>query len=192
MGDFRGHKVAPGTYKAVLSYKGTVSETMVTVVADPNLKVTAADWNEQQNYLKRVGENISAIHTAILSMRKVKKQVENYNELLKEKKENKELVDAGAALIKKINEWEGNLIETRQRNGQDVINWPSKLNAEFFNLKGLADLHDPRITNGLKVRLTDLEAEWSKYKTQMEVDLKKAIDEYNQKFKNANFPAVIQ
>ena len=162
------------------------------MAADPNLKVSAADWNEQQSFLKKVGENISAIHTAILNMRKVKKQVENYNELLKDKKENKELIDAGKALIKKIDEWEANLIEIRQRNFQDVINWPSKLNAEFFNIKGLADVHDPRITNGLKVRLADLEAEWNKYKTTMEVELKKSIDEYNQKFKSANFPAVIQ
>jgi DNA repair exonuclease SbcCD ATPase subunit len=142
--------------------------------------------------LKRIGEGISAIHKAILQMRNVKKQVEHYNELLKDKKENKELVEAGNALIKKINEWEANLIETRQRNFQDVINWPSKLNAEFFNLKGLADVHDPRITNGLKVRLADLEAEWNKYKAQMEGDLIKAVDAYNQKFKGANFPAVIQ
>jgi len=73
-----------------------------------------------------------------------------------------------------------------------VINWPSRLNAEFFNLKSLADAHDPRITNGMKVRLTDLEAEWMKYKTQMDVDLKKAVDEYNQKFKAANIAPLIQ
>lgn len=192
MGDFRGHRLAPGTYKAVLSYKNEISETSFTVLPDPNLKVAAADWSEQQSFLKRIGEGISAVHKAILQMRNVKKQVEHYNELLKDKNENKELVEAGNALIKKINEWEANLIETRQRNFQDVINWPSKLNAEFFNLKSLADVHDPRITNGLKVRLADLEAEWNKYKAQMEGDLIKAVDAYNQKFKGANFPAVIQ
>jgi photosystem II stability/assembly factor-like uncharacterized protein len=192
MGDFRGHRVAPGKYKALLSFNGVTSETDITVVADPNLQVSSADWNEQQSFLKRIGENISAIHSSILNMRKVKKQIENYNELLKENKEQKELVEAGTSLIKKINEWESNLIETRQRNFQDVINWPSKLNAEFFNIKNLADVHDPRITNGLKTRMADLEAEWNKYKSVMDVDLKKAIDEYNQKFKGANFSPIIQ
>ncbi len=192
MGDFRGHRLSPGKYKAVLSFKGSTSETEFTLVQDPNLKTTTAEWVEQQQYLIRVAKNISAIHQSIVDMRKVKKQIEHYNELLKDKNENKELVDAGTALIKKITDWESNLIETRQRNFQDVINWPSKLNAEFFNLKGLADAHDPRITNGMKVRLTDLEVEWMKYKAQMDGDLKKALDEYNQKFRNANLSPIIQ
>ncbi|MBX9785071.1 MAG: hypothetical protein K2X48_17430 [Chitinophagaceae bacterium] len=191
-GDYRGHRLAPGKYKAVLTYNGASSETEFTVVQDPNLKITASDWTEQQTFLQRLETDITNIHTAIVNMRKVKKQIDNYNEVLKDKKESKELIDAGSALIKKINEWEANLAEVRQRNFQDVINWPSKLNAEFFNLKNLVDVHDPRITNGQKVRLNDLEAEWSKYKTQMDVELKKALDEYNQKFKNANFPAIIQ
>ncbi|MBY0476168.1 MAG: hypothetical protein K2Q24_00835 [Chitinophagaceae bacterium] len=192
MGDFRGHRLPPGTYKAVLSFKGANSETMFTVTQDPNLSVSAIDWAEQQQFLTRVSKDISTIHTAIIDLRKIKKQVEHYNELLKDKKEQKDLVEAGTALIKKITALESNLIETRQRNFQDVINWPSKLNAEFFNLKTLADSHDPRITNGLKMRLTDLEAEWMKHKTQMDVDLKKAVDEYNQKFKAANISPVIQ
>ncbi len=192
MGDFRGHRLAPGQYKAVLSFKGASSETMFTITQDPGLTISANDWTEQQQFLTRVSKDISTIHSAIVDMRKVKKQVEHYNELLKDKKEQKDLVEAGTALIKKITELESNLIETRQRNFQDVINWPSKLNAEFFNLKSLADAHDPRITNGMKARLTDLEAEWMKYKTQMDVDLKKAVDEYNQKFKAANISPVIQ
>ena len=191
-GDFRGHRLPPGQYKAVLSFKGASSETQFTVTQDPNLFVSSNDWTEQQQFLTRVSKDISTIHTAIVEMRKVKKQVEHYNELLNDKKEQKDLVDAGTALIKKITELESHLIETRQRNFQDVINWPGKLNAEFFNLKSLADVHDPRITNGMKLRLTDLEAEWMNYKTQMDVDLKKAVDEYNQKFKAANLSPVIQ
>ena len=191
-GDYSGYRLAPGTYNAVLNYKSMQTETSFTVVKDPNLNVTDADWVTQQQFLQRVATDLNAIHTAINNMRKIKKQIENYNEVLKEKKESKDLMDAGTALVKKINEWEANLIESRQKNGQDVINWPSKLNAEFFNLKGLADAHDPRITNGMTMRLTDLEAEWNKYKTMMDVDLKKIIEEYNQKFKNASFPAIIQ
>jgi hypothetical protein len=76
-------------------------------------------------------------------------------------------------------------------NGQDVINWPSKLNAEFFNLRGLVDTHDPRVTEGIKTRLTDLEAQWQKYKKNLNEDLKKKIDEYNALFKNKNLPALV-
>ncbi|MGE5106172.1 MAG: VPS10 domain-containing protein [Sphingobacteriales bacterium] len=192
MGDYSGYRLAPGKYKARLSYKGLTSEADINLVQDPNLKVTAADWNEQQQFLSRVNNNISDIHKAIVAMRKVKQQVENYNELMKDDAENKEVLEKGKSLIKKMDDWESNLIETRQKNFQDVINFPSKLNVEFFNLKSLADVHDPRITKGLKDRLADLEKEWSKYKAIYETDLKKEVDDYNNLFKNKNLPAIIR
>ena len=90
-----------------------------------------------------------------------------------------------------IDEWEANLIETRQKNFQDVINFSSKLNVEFLYLKNLADAHDPKITQGLKDRNTDLDKEWVKYKNIYNKELRSAIDSYNSLFKNKNLPAII-
>ncbi|MBI2729666.1 MAG: glycosyl hydrolase [Sphingobacteriales bacterium] len=192
MGGYGGYAVAPGNYTVRLNYKGYSSETNATVLQDPALKVSAADWNEQQQFLSRITTNVSAIHTSINEMRKVKKQIEAYNELMKDATDNKDLIEKGKELIKKITAWESNLIETRQKNFQDVINFPSKLNVEFINLKGLADTHDPRITKGLKDRLNDLEKEWSGYKAVYENELKKAVEAYNNLFKSKNIPAIIQ
>ena len=190
-GDYTGYRLPPGKYKARLSYKGASSETEMNVIQDPALKVTAADWNEQQKFLNNISNEVSEIHKSIIAMRKVRKQVETYNELLKDVKDSKELVEKGKELIKKIDEWEASLIETRQKNFQDVINFSSKLNVEFLYLKNLADAHDPRITEGLKSRNTDLDKEWVKYKNVYDRDLRKAIDNYNALFKNKNLPAII-
>jgi photosystem II stability/assembly factor-like uncharacterized protein len=190
-GDYTGFRLAPGKYKARISYKGESSETDMNVIQDPNLKVTAADWNEQQKFLNNISEEVSEIHKSINAMRKVKKQVETYNELLKDVKDSKELIEKGKDLIKKVDEWEASLIETRQKNFQDVINFSSKLNVEFLYLKNLADAHDPRVTKGLKERNADLDKEWVKYKNVYDVELRKAIDNYNALFKNRNLPAII-
>ena len=190
-GDYTGYRLPPGKYKARLNYKGISSETELNVIQDPALKVTAADWNEQQKFLSNISNEVSEIHKSIIAMRKVKKQVETYNELLKDVKDSKELIEKGKELIKKIDEWEANLIETRQKTFQDVINFSSKLNVEFLYLKNLADAHDPRITEGLKSRNADLDKEWVKYKNVYDKDLRKAIDNYNALFKNKNLPAII-
>jgi photosystem II stability/assembly factor-like uncharacterized protein len=191
-GDYRGYKMPPGKYTARLSSKGMTTSTEFEIIPDPNLKAEAGAWTEQQEILGRITNNIIEIHQSVNDMRKVKKQVEFYNEALKNKNESKELTDKGAALIKKIDEWESNLVETRQKNGQDVINWPSKLNAEFFNIKSLADGHDPRITQGVKNRLADLEKEWAAHKNTMQNVLKKEVEAYNAMFKGKNLPAIIQ
>jgi hypothetical protein len=190
-GDYRGFKIAPGRYRAVLTYKNNSSKTEFEILPDPNTKTESSSWGEQQIILERIIGNITEMHKAVNDMRKVKKQVDNYNEQLKDKPGDKELVESGKNLIKKIDEWESNIVETRTRNFQDVINWPSKLNAEFFNLRGLIDAHDPRVTQGIKTRLADLEAQWAKHRNVLNEDLKKKIDEYNVLFKSKNLPALV-
>lgn len=190
-GRYNGHKVAPGKYKARISYKGSTSETDFEVIPDPRIKASASDWNAQQQFLTEVESRIADIHNAINAMRKVKKQVEIYNETLKSNDETKDVVDAGKALIKKMTAWEANLIETRQKNGQDVINWPSKLNTEYFQLLGVADAHEPSLTKGVKDRYEDLESQWAKHKQDMQELINKDIASYNAMFKAKNIPAVV-
>jgi photosystem II stability/assembly factor-like uncharacterized protein len=190
-GDYTGQRMPPGKYKAKISYKDAVAESEFDVIQDPNLKVSKSDWDAQQQFIKQVTDEVSEMHKSILAMRKVKKQVELYNEMLKDVKGGQELIDNGKELVKKIDEWEGNVIETRQKNFQDVINFSSKLNVEMMSLKNLADTHDPRVTKGIKDRKADLDKEWMKYKAVYNNDLRKAIDNFSNLFKTKNLPAII-
>jgi hypothetical protein len=92
--------------------------------------------------------------------------------------------------LKSIDTWESTIVESRIQNGQDVINWPSKINSEFFNIKMLADSPDPRITQGIKNRLSDLQSEWNTQKKNLE-SIKKSILDYNQLYKSQQLDAVI-
>jgi hypothetical protein len=141
--------------------------------------------------MERVSADINEIHAAVNNVRGAKKQLLSLNANLKDLPQHAALVKEGDSLMKRLEAWESNIVEYRITNGQDVINWPSKLNAEFFNVKGLADSHDPKITEGLKKRLTDLEQQWSGYKKQYEGDLRNAIDAYNKKYQQANIPAIL-
>ncbi|HRJ29387.1 MAG TPA: glycosyl hydrolase [Cyclobacteriaceae bacterium] len=191
-GDYSGHRVAPGKYKARLSFKGEVSEVSFDVVQDPNLKQVAPEhWKAQQQFMDQVGKSIKDIHQAVIDMRNVKKQIEHHNALLKDKADAKAVYEAGVALIKKIDEWEANLVETRQKNFQDVINFPSKLNAQYFDLRAAADNHDPRLTVGVKERYADLEKQWNVYKEQKNTLINTDIANYNKQYKDLNIPAVI-
>ena len=191
--DYNGHRVAPGKYRARLSYKGQSSDTELEIVADPRLNVSEQVWREQQQTIARVEGFISDMHGRVNDLRKVRKQVENLNEAMKtaEGEKEKAMLTAGEQLLKKIEAWEAEIVETRQRNFQDVINWPSKLNAEFFNLRGKIDVHDPRVTQGVRDRLADLESEWGKHRAAW----KKLIDEdvagYNRMFREKELPVLV-
>jgi photosystem II stability/assembly factor-like uncharacterized protein len=190
-GDHSGHRVAPGKYKARITYKGQSSETDIDLISDPKIKATQAEWTAQQEFLKRAGDHFDDMHKSVNRMRQVKKQIETLNESLKDQPNAKDLFDAGKELMKKIEQWENNLIEPRSKNFQDVINFQSKLNAEFLQLRGVADAHDPRLTKGVQDRARDVEAEWAKHKQQLNELIQKDIGNYNRLFKEKNLPAVI-
>lgn len=190
-GSYAGRRVAPGTYKARLSVGDQQDEVTFQVLPDPRLDIPQSAWKEQASVFAQVDAQIEDIHRALRSLTKVKKQINNYNELMGDMEDAQPLVEAGKDLLKKINEWEKDIVERRQKSTQDVINWPGKLNAEFFVLRGKLDTHNPAVTEGVKTRLQDLSAQWAEakkgYMTLMEED----IQDYNQMFRDRNVPALI-
>jgi photosystem II stability/assembly factor-like uncharacterized protein len=188
-GDYRGNKLPPGEYKARLYVNNLETSTTITVLQDPNLNVNPADWKIQQETLAHMNATISDMHKSVNDLRKVSAQLDHMETVLKDAPGSKDVLEAGQSLNKKIKDWESTIVETRIQNGQDVINWPSKLNAEYFNLRALADSHDPRITQGMKQRLSDLDSQWALRKTEL-AEIEKSIQAYNTLYKNGNFPAL--
>ncbi|MBL7860325.1 MAG: glycosyl hydrolase [Cyclobacteriaceae bacterium] len=190
-GDHSGHRVAPGKYKARITYQGQSAETEFEIIPDPRISVSATDWSSQQEFLKQTADQFNELHQSVNNMRQVKKQIEILNESLKSNPDAKDLIQMGKDLIKKIDQWESNLIEPRSKNFQDVINFPNKLNSEFLQLRSVADTHDPRLTKGVRDRAQDVQAEWVKYKQQLNDLIQKDISNYNRMFREKNLPAVI-
>ena len=190
-GNYNGHTVAPGQYSARLSYNGETQEAPILIVPDPRTKATKAEFQEQQALLEKITGHIEDIHSAILQMRKVKKQIGMYNEMLKGDDANENLIGKGKMLKEKIDLWENQLIQTKQKNTQDVINFPSMLNTELFTLRRKLDVHDPKVTNGVKIRLQDLEKQWNAHRQTMNTLIATDIAAYNQAFKAKGIPALL-
>ena len=190
MGDYRGHLVAPGEYQIRLTLGEDVQTVDCEILPDPRLEVSPSDFEAQQNILMSIEENVIDIHKSVNMMRDAKKQVENINNYLKDIDGTEILLDTGNSIISKIEAWEQRLIQPKQETFQDVINFKNQLNAELLNLKSRVDTHDPRPTEGAKVRLNDLLAEWAEYKEEMEQIIDVELDAFNQLYKESELPAV--
>ncbi|MDT0605911.1 VPS10 domain-containing protein [Croceitalea rosinachiae] len=190
-GNSAGHRVGPGTYTLRLTLENEMVETTAAVLANPKIEATTADYAEQQEVLQKIDATVIEMHHAVNQMRSAKKQLKNYQKLLKHNDAAKELLEKGEALEKRITIWEENLIQPKQKTFQDVINFNNQLNADLLHLKGFVDVSEPKVTSGAKERLKDLLGDWSVFKNEKKDIVGKEMNEYSEIFKALNLPALI-
>ncbi|NER17446.1 VPS10 domain-containing protein [Spongiivirga citrea] len=190
-GGLGGSSVGPGAYTLRLTLDDEVQETTATILADPSINASQADYDEQQKMLSTIASIIKEMHESVNTMLSAKSQLKQYAKLLKENEEAKELLDQGKSLMKRISTWEENLIQPKQKTFQDVINFNNKLNAQLINLSGYIDSAHPKVTAGAKERLQDLLKDWKGYKTERDAIINNEMNTYNTKFKALDIPALI-
>ena len=145
----------------------------------------------QQFVLEKIDADVKEVHQLVNKMRLVKKQILLQDELLQDNPDAKDLLENGKSILKKLEDWESEVIETRQKNFQDVINWPSKINGELLDLKSRIDANEAKLTNGAKQRLSDLNNQWSIDKMNIEKVIKEDLPEYSKKFQDKGLPSII-
>lgn len=191
LGGYQGSAVAPGTYTLKLSMGDVSSETTVTVLPNPKVKGTPADYAEQQKILNTIESTVTDIHEAVNAMRSAKSQLKQYSDLLKDNEAAESLVKKGDSLTKRITQWEENLIQPKQKTFQDVINFTNRLNSQLLNLHGYVDAVEPKVTAGAKQRLQDLLGQWSGLKNEHDAIINTEMKEFNDLYKKLGIPAII-
>jgi photosystem II stability/assembly factor-like uncharacterized protein len=190
-GGLSGSTVAPGEYILRLSLDDKMVETTASILPNPSVNSTPEDFKAQQQMLESIETTLRDMHTSVNQMRSAKQQLNSYAELLESNAAAKPLLEKGEELLQRINSWEENLIQAKQKTFQDVINFNNKLNAQLITLKAYIDQADPTLTQGAKKRYTDLMQDWKVYKTERDAIINTEMKTYNDLYNTLNLPALI-
>ncbi|MBX2827547.1 MAG: glycosyl hydrolase [Flavobacteriaceae bacterium] len=190
-GGHSGSSVAPGTYTLRLSLEGETVETQAVILPNPVIQSTPAHFAEQQTLLVSIENTLRDMHESVNQMRSAKKQLAGYEKLLKDHEKAKALIEKGEALQKRINSWEENLIQAKQKTFQDVINFNNKLNTQLLILMNYIDQADPKVTQGAKERYQDLMNDWGVYEKERDAIINTEMKAYNDLYTSLNIPALI-
>ena len=104
---------------------------------------------------------INEIHKSIITTIDVRDRLEEIALQVKDKDDFLDVKEAADVLTDKITDWQAFVIELRQKNFQDVLNWPAGLNSEYFMLRNNLDTYDPSVPEGYKDRQADLDSQWA-------------------------------
>ncbi|MEM6516975.1 MAG: glycosyl hydrolase, partial [Bacteroidota bacterium] len=190
-GGLSGSSVAPGDYTLRLTLEGERVETKATILPNPAIKAIPQDFAEQQSLLVQIENTLKDMHKSVNQMRSAKTQLNSFAKLLKSNENAKPLIEKGEELLKRIDSWEENLIQEKQKTFQDVINFNNKLNAQLINLKGYIDQADPKVTQGARERFEDLMDDWQVYKNERDAIINSEMKAYNDLYKSLSLPALI-
>jgi hypothetical protein len=136
-GNTDGPLALPGTYQVRLTVLGKSYTAPLEVKADPRSTVSQADLEKQFDLLIKVRQKVNDTDDTVNQIRDMRAQINAINKRLKDDPREKAISEAGKSLDKKMTEVEEALIQTKAKSGQDVLNFPIRLNNQLVALGGV-------------------------------------------------------
>lgn len=174
-GNVSGPKAIPGNYFAKFKLGNDSTEIAFTIKADPNYKVSAAEYEEQFNFLITARDKFSEVIIALKNIKEIRSQMNDYKA-----KWASDSVRSVATLMdsidKKMTKVEEALHQTKAKSGQDVLNYPIRLDDKLSGLYGNAQAGNGALARQMKEAYIiiggQIDEQLEKIKGIMKTDLK--------------------
>jgi len=190
-GSTEGPEALPGTYQVRLTVLGKSYTAPLEIKADPRLKIGQDDLAKQFDLLLKIRDKVTETDDAIIQIRDVREQVNAENKRLKNDPREKAIADAGKALDKKMTDVEEQLIQTKAKSGQDVLNFPVRLNNHLVALGGVVGSADSAPTKQsyevFDMLSKEVDEQLAKWKAIVATD----VAAYNNLVKQQDVPAIM-
>jgi len=136
-GNISGPKAAPGKYTAKFKLDKDSVILPFTIKGDPNYYMTEADYDAQVGMLLQIRDKFSEVQKAIKHIRSVRTQISDFTSRM-DTAQHKDLKQLADSLSKKLTVIEEALYQTKSKSGQDVLNFPIRLNDKIAGLYDVA------------------------------------------------------
>jgi len=138
----QGPRAIPGTYNVSLNVNDEEQSQPFTILADPRAESTLADMQKQFAFIKDVNKTMDEAHKSIKKIRKINKQLSSFQKQYKDDETVKDLVEKAKTLEEQLSNIEKELYQTKNKSGQDPLNFPIKLTNKLGHLNSLVSMGD--------------------------------------------------
>lgn len=139
-GNIGQYKIPPGQYHAKFKYNKDSTTVNFTVLKDPNYQASEQDYQAQFDFLNTIKSKFEQIQQTIRDIRTTRSQIN----ALKDKLGNDypaELDSLGSKVLINISRIENNLYQTKLKSGQDMLNYPIRLNDKLSGIFDAVNQH---------------------------------------------------
>ena len=131
-----GPKSYPGTYYVKLNVGESSMMESFKILKDERSSSSNEDLEEQFEFLIGIRDKVTEIHKTIKQIRSTRDQLNNLNGKLNE--DHEQIRNSIKNIIERITNIEENLYQTKNKSGQDPLNFPIRLNNKLAHLSSVA------------------------------------------------------
>ena len=180
--NLNGAKAVPGNYKVHLNVNGTNSSEVFTILPDPRAEVSVVDMQKQYDFISDINSTVDKAHTSIKKIRKITAQLDAFVAQYKGNEATKELIEKAKKMKKDFGDIEKALYQTKNRSGQDPLNFPIRLTNKLAHLNSLVSLDDfPPTAQDISVK-NELSAKINTQLSEFDALVTKEINDFNAAF----------
>jgi photosystem II stability/assembly factor-like uncharacterized protein len=189
-GNTSGPQAAPGSYQVKLTVDGKTLTESFEVRKDPRVSTTQEEFQKQFDLLTKIRDKFSETSEAIIAIRDVRKQAQDYATRVKDQPNAQPIIDAAKALDDKLTAIEEELYQTKNRSNQDPLNFPIRLNNKLAALAGAIAGADAQPTEQQVAVYEDLTGRINAQLEKLRQALATDVPAFNKLVRDQNAPAV--
>ena len=152
-GSLTGPMAAPGKYAVALNTKNQNLKQDFNIIKSPKTANSEQDIARQVEFINQNNQKLTETHQVIKDIRALRAQLNTYMEKIKDDPTMKDVLDQSKAIDSSMTKIEESLYQTKNRSGQDPLNFPIRLNNKLAYLNSIANRGDfPPTQSTLKVQ----------------------------------------
>lgn len=164
-------------------------EVPFTIKADPNYKTTQAEYDQQFAFLKKVKDKFDETQKAIKDIRALRTQINSFISL-QGKDAPKEVKTMADSINKQLTTIEEALYQTKAKSGQDVLNYPIRLNDKLSGVFDVANSGNFAPSKQVTEVYTDIASQIDVQLNQLKAVKEKDIPAFNGLIRQKALPVI--
>ncbi len=141
-GSLTGPMAAPGDYQVKLNSKKDVLSQNFKVIKSPNSLRSDEDIQRQVEFINQNNAKLTETHQTITDIRALRAQLNTYKDKIKDDPSMKEVLTKIKGIDSSMTQVEEELYQTKNRSGQDPLNFPIRLNNKLAYLNSMSNRGD--------------------------------------------------
>lgn len=188
--NYKGHRVAPGKYSVTLKVGDEIFSSEAEIVSNPLYEVSNDQYQQYHEHMIAMETELNSMHLMINDLYSKQEQLSALMNSISKETKHKELVTEGQALIKKMTDWDTNMIQRKSKAYDDVENFPNKFTSDYLFLINQSENDLAKIAQPSRDLLKEYKEKWSVLKSKGDELLEKELPAFNKKLWEAGIGAV--